>query len=234
MAQAQVEPLINLDVWERAQVFYSPGFAFLDTSPLNQPLGVEGFSPYSGTFISQGGGALINFNGIVIGGSGYGLTGFRSANSAGDTLYVEGRYGLFHLGYEIFSENGFHVYPLLGIGSGSVSVTSSQPLGGIFGFQNAPDATRMDSSQVVLDLALAADYLIDFNANPELATGLLVGLKLGYLFVPSPPQWEANRQVLGGSLPNLNVGGLYVQLMLGAGAGRKETPRRQPNSWEDK
>ncbi|HEY9842770.1 MAG TPA: hypothetical protein V6D23_20055 [Candidatus Obscuribacterales bacterium] len=221
-APALAEPSFNLDVWQGAKVYYQPGFAFLDTGALNQSIAPSGYANYSGTFLSQGGGVQVILDRIVIGGSGYSLNGFRTASGKGDTLGVSSGYGLLNLGYVIFKEQNFSLYPILGIGSGSVRLSSSEALNKLFGFVSSSDVFDLQSSQVVLDLGLGADYLLDFNGDPNHASGLLVGLKLGYVFVPSPPQWESGGRPVGGSVPNLNAQGPYLSLSLGVGTQREQ------------
>lgn len=225
---ASAEPNLNWEVFQGAKVWYDPGFSFLDTAAFNGAIANQGYNNLSSVFISQGGGAHIILDRIILGGSGMGLNGFRSANSAGDVLGVSGGYGLFNLGYMVYQENNFNLYPVLGIGSGHISVSGSGSLNKVFGLSGSEDITRIDSNQVVLDIGIGADYLIDFNADAGNASGLLVGLKLGYLFVPSPTQWEANRRLVGGSnLPNLSNQGLYFNLILGAGTQRTGFSNRQ-------
>jgi hypothetical protein len=218
---AQSQPNLNWDVFQGAKAWYSPGFSFLDTASLNSAIASQGYNNLSSVFISQSGGAHIILDRIILGGSGAGLNGFRTTNTNGDVLGVSGGYGLFNLGYLIYHEENFSLYPILGIGSGNISISGSGPLNKIFGLSGKEDIARIDSAQVILDIGLAADYLIDFNADPENASGIVVGLKLGYLFVASPTQWESNRQIVGGSnLPNLSNQGIYFNLNLGGGTQR--------------
>lgn len=220
---AQAQASLNLEVFQGAKAWYSPGFSFLDMGGINTAIASFGYNPLSPTFISSGGGAHLILDRIILGGAGYALNGFRSANSQGDILAVQGGYGLFNLGFLVLSESNFSLYPMLGLGSGSVSISGSTALNKLFGLSSSENLDRLDSSQVVLDIGLGADYMIDFNGDPEQASGLLVGLKLGYLFVVSPTQWEANRRIIGGSnLPNLSNQGLYFQLSLGAGTQRSQ------------
>lgn len=225
---ASAEPNLNWDVFQGAKAWYDPGFSFLDTTAFNGAIANQGYNNLSNVFISQGGGAHLILDRIILGGSGMGLNGFRSANAAGDVLGVSGGYGLFNLGYMVYQDQNFNLYPVLGIGSGHLSVSGSGSLNKVFGLSGSEDVSRIDSNQVVLDIGIGADYLIDFNADSANATGLLVGLKLGYLFVPSPTQWEANRRLVGGTnLPNLSNQGLYFNLILGAGTQRTGFSERQ-------
>lgn len=221
MAPASAEPAFNFDVWEGAKAYYQPGFSFLDTNSLNQLIAPAGYANYSNTFLTQGGGAQVILDRIVIGGSGFGLSGFRAASGKGETLAVSGGYGLLNLGYVIVRQKNFSLYPMIGIGSGGVKINSSEALNKLFSFTSNSDVFELQSSQIVMDIGLGADYLIDFNADRKLATGLDVGLKLGYVFVPSPPQWESAGRPVGGSVPNLNTQGVYLSLSLGLGAQRE-------------
>lgn len=215
---AGAEPALNLEAFDGVKAYYQPGFAFLDTGPLNRTLEGAGFSPLSSTFITQGGGAHLVLERVILGASGQSLQGFRTTSNQGGSLSVSGGYGLFQLGYQVWAEEGFSLYPILGIGGGNLQITGSESLNNLFGFSQASPVNRIETSQVILDLGLGADYLIDLNGDPQQRSGLLVGLKLGYVFVPSPPQWENNRQVVSGSaLPNISSQGPYISLSLGLG-----------------
>lgn len=223
---ASAEPSFNLDVWNGAKLFYQPGFSFLDTNALNQAIAPASYSNYSGTFLSQGGGIQVILDRIIIGGAGYSLNGFRTSSSQGQTLGVTSGFGVFNLGYVLWRDQNFSLYPILGVGSGSTRLTSSEALNKLFSFNSSTDVFDMQSSQIILDLGLGADYLLDFNGDPQHASGLLVGLKLGYIFVPSPPQWEAGGKPVGGSIPNLNSQGPYVSISLGIGTQRELSDHR--------
>jgi hypothetical protein len=112
----------------------------------------------------------------------------------------------------------------LGVGSGSTCLSSSEALNKLLSFNSSQDVFDLQSSQIVLDLGLGADYLLDFNGDPEHASGLVVGLKMGFVFVPSPPQWEAAGRAVAGGIPNLNSQGFYLNMSLGVGTQR-ETPK---------
>lgn len=217
---ASAQPAFDLEAFKGGKVYYQPGFSFLNTGPLNQTLEGNGFGAYSPFFIAQGGGAHLVLDKILIGASGFGLNGFTATSTQGNSLQISGGYGLFNLGYLIWSEGGFSLYPMLGIGSGSVKINSNQPLNTLLGLSTSNQVSTLESSQVVLDFGLGADYLVDFNADPEHQSGVLVGLRLGYTLIPSPAQWVANGQAVGGRLPELNTQGFYLGLTLGAGSIR--------------
>lgn len=218
--------LLDLDALQGLKFYYEPGLAMLNTGPLSESLKKLDFPAHSPYFISQGGGGFLLLDQILIGGTAAGLTGFRTATSGGDTVQIQGGLGLFQLGYRLYSEAGFSLYPVIGFGSGNMSVSSSTPLNQAFGLQVNDDVYRMQTSQWLLDLGLGADYLVDFQAAPEQESGLLIGLKLGYLLVPSPPQWQTNSGIIGGEqVPAMNAQGPYIRLRLGLGTQRSsQTP----------
>lgn len=215
---AKAEPGFNLEAFDGVKAYYQPGFSFLDTGAFNRTLEGAGFTPLSGTLISQGASAHIILERVLLGASGQSIQGFRTTASQGGSLSVSGGYGLFQLGYQVWAKDGFSLYPILGIGGGQLQISGSDSLNNLFGLSPTSAINRLETSQVILDLGLGGDYLIDLNGDPHQRSGLLVGLKLGYVFVPSPPQWEHNRQVVGGSaLPQLSSQGPYISLSLGMG-----------------
>ncbi len=218
----QAEPVFDLNAFKGGKVYYQPGFSFLGTSDLNQNLELNGFSAMSSTFLSQNFGAQVVLDRIILGASGTLLNGFSTASAENGTLQASGGHGLFQVGYMLYSENGFSIYPILGIGSGSVKLSGTKALNEVFDISATNPINSIESSQIVLDLGIGADYLVDFNADPGHASGVLVGLRAGYLLIPSPNQWSANGQILAGRLPNFNTQGLYLNLSLGGGSLRSE------------
>lgn len=217
---AQAQPAFDLDAFKGGKLYYQPGFSFLGTSNLNPSLELHGFQPMSGTFVSHNFGAQVVLDRIILGASGTVLNGFTVASSQNGTLQASGGHGLFQVGYILFAENGFSLYPILGLGSGSVKLAGSQALNEVFEISNSKPINSIESSQIVLDLGIGMDYLVDFNADPDYESGVLVGLRAGYLLIPSPNQWSANGQTLAGRLPDFNTQGFYLNLSLGGGSLR--------------
>ena len=222
---AQAQPSFNPEVFQGVRGWYTPGFTLLDSASFNAATTDAGYGNLSPVFISQGGGAHVILDRIILGAAFQNSSGFRTVNAKGEALAVQGGHGLFQLGYLLVNSGPFSLYPVLGIGSGSTSIRATGALNTLFGLSRTEAIEQIDSTQVLLDLGLGADYMIDFNGDTTQASGLLVGLRAGYLWVASPPQWESGRQIISGSrLPQLNQQGLYLQLTLGAGTQRSPLP----------
>lgn len=220
-AQSQITDIIDLDAFQGVKIFYEPGLSILDTGALNKTIQSLDFPEHSAYFISQGGGGFIQLDQLLLGATAASLSGFRTANASGETLQIQGGYGLFQIGYRIFAENGFSLYPVIGFGSGNMQISSTTPLNQAFGLKISEDVRSMQTSQWLLDLGLGADYLVNFQAQPGLETGLLIGLRTGYLLVPSPPQWQTNSGIIGGNqVPAMNSQGPYFRVRLGFGTQR--------------
>lgn len=223
--QAQT-PSLDLSAFQGARGHYELGFSWLDSAAFNNALESDGFAPLSGTFIRQGGGVEVLLERVLVGASGYALNGFQTANSTGDSFAVNGGYGVFKLGYLVIQEPGFSLYPVMGIGSGSLNVSSSRALNQIFSFAG-DEVFQMQTPQIVLDLGVGADYMIDFNGDPSQDSGVNLGLRLGYAWVPSPQQWRSGQRLLAGQVPNMSVQGPYLQLSLGGGTQSSRTGSRR-------
>jgi hypothetical protein len=138
-------------------------------------LGGAGFVTESGesAFVaSTGGGGHSLSNGWILGGEGHSVFGPDNA----------GGFGFLNVGYTVLASRNLLVYPLLGVGGGSLTRDSDSTV----------------SRCVLLNPAVDIDYLFYTGNNG----GILVGLRAGYTFTVYSDTWNWSllfvRLVLGG------------------------------------
>ena len=106
----------------------------------------------SAIYSTGGGGHAVYRCGLIIGGEGHACFGPSNA----------GGYGFFNIGYAVVSNDYFMLYPLLGIGGGSMTRETSPKV----------------SKCALVNPSLRFDYLIHIKDR----SGILLGLHAGYAF----------------------------------------------------
>jgi len=216
---------ITLNIGESGGMGYSMfGSSFLNMKDFNSRLENNGYIPLSGIFFSVGGGghAIINKK-WIIGGEGHSLLGGNETNG-NYTNSVIVSYGFFDLGYIILNPGELRLYPLIGFGAGEMKFSISEDLSSI-SFDQILDSPGINSeiskSELVLNLALGADYLISFAKTENERGGLVFGLRAGYCVSPIKGHWKMGDVEITGT-PDLGFSGPYIRLMIGGGGFAKE------------
>ena len=109
---------------------------------------------------SVGGGGHLLNNKFIIGGEGH--SSFGPDNAGG--------YGFFDVGYAALTSNIFILYPVIGIGGGAMTRSVEPSV----------------SSGALLNPAVGFDYLIHRKSK----SGILLGLRLGYIFTLYSDNWN--------------------------------------------
>jgi hypothetical protein len=172
----------------------------------------------SGPLLFTGGGGYFRINRFIVGGQGGGL-GSSAQSDAGWRTWAGGGYGLLDLGYVVADVGPVMVYPRVGLGGGGVSwkvAPKTAP-----SFQEVLDAparaTDIGSGGPMVQLALAADWFIDFDPDPLERGGILVGVRGGYTMGFPVGDWSADgAHVKGG--PDVGVPqGAFINVAIGGG-----------------
>ena len=212
-------------VKERGGMGYSVfGFSTIDISNLNTKLESKGYTALPESYFCVGGGghSIINKR-WIIGGEAYSLLGDEStgADFKASTYIFQ---GFANFGYIIFSKKGLSVYPLLGLGGGSMKLTLSEK-GASYSFDDVlTDPKRgatLTAGGFLINLALGLDYYLKLGENEEGHGGFLLGLRAGYTLAPSKGGWGMNDVELSGS-PEIAMTGPFVRIILGGGGFEKE------------
>jgi len=210
--------------------YFILGGRWIDTGSMGDALNERDYSNPTENYLSIGGGGFFFFGPLIMGGEGHGVMGIGTASTSADQTYtaeVSAGYGLLRLGYDVVSVEGFNLYPLLGLGGGTVQlsiyedtdVTFTQALG------NPRHEVHMYRDSFLVDLALGVDYRFEAphgkckdEKKCERKEGkfLVIGLRGGYMFAPVESNWHmAGGTVFGG--PDIGVDGPFVQLVVGFG-----------------
>lgn len=175
-----------------------------------------GFPTMSDDFALAGGEAYYRHNRII---GGLGVMAMQSRTTRSGDVSVErmASTGTIKLGWIIQEGKNWYVYPAIGPGLSTLSLTRHQP---------DQTITIRHLFSYATDVSLNADLkLNNWNSDPEDFGGLMLGLRVGYLVSPSSAQWSSNTD-LGpvASLPTYATKGFYVAVSLGGGHFRVRKP----------
>ncbi len=197
------------------------GWSTLDLDELNVRLKSKGYTEFSNNFFSIGGGGHGIINKLIIGGQGGTLIGGEeTVNLNGGTLKtsVIGGYGLFDVGYLVYSKKGLNVYPMLGMGGGGLTFTIKEISTPSFEdlLENPKRKVELIYGGFLVNVSLGVDYLIKFAEDEKGTGGLIVGFKAGYMLAPFTHDWKMDENDVTGG-PDIGFNGPYVKIMFGGG-----------------
>jgi hypothetical protein len=193
------------------------GGSFLDIGRLSTALERSGYSGFSGDFFTLGGGGHVVIGRLVLGGEGHGFSGKSSGNARFKTA-LSGGCGFFNLGYVLYSGKGLRIYPLCGLGAGSITLNITDRR--TASFEDVLDdpgrSARLSTSGFLLNLGLQAEKFIGFGSRSRGEGGLVIGVRAGYTFAPVKGGWELEKMEIEGG-PGTAFAGPYIRLIIGAG-----------------
>ena len=211
---------------ESAGMGYSMfGRGTIGIEDLNAQLESAGYSRMSDNFFSAGGGghAIVNSR-FVIGGEGHALLG-ESVTSGNYQSSVNMSYLFFDLGYVVFSNRDLRVYPLLGLGGGSMNfriIEEATSLSMDEILANPDRGVQISTGGFLLNLAIGVDYLLNFSGDKNDRAGMFFGIRAGYTISPAKGSWAMDEIEISGA-PEIGMTGPYIRFMIGGGAiGKKE------------
>lgn len=199
--------------------YFMFGAHFLDIDDLNARLSHLGYRELPTHFYTIGGGAHgIMESGIVIGGEGHALLN-RAETTGTFKTSMGGGYGFFDLGYAVFARDALTVYPMLGIGGGSVTMRITDSEAPLFDevIADPKRSAELTMGGFLLDVSVGLDYLFRVGAE-QTDGGFMFGLRAGYTFSPSESNWKMNGNEINGG-PDFGITGPYVRVMVGGGGG---------------
>ena len=197
------------------------GWSMLDIDELNALLKSKDYKEFSNNFFSIGGGGHGIVNKLIIGGQGGTFIGGEETitlNGGTSKTTLIGGYGLFDIGYLVYSKKGLNVYPLLGLGGGGltfkvaeVSTPSFEDL-----LENPKRNVELNYGGFLVNVSLGVDYLIKFAEDETGAGGLIIGFQAGYMLAPFTHDWKMDENDVTGG-PDIGFNGPYVKIMFGGG-----------------
>jgi hypothetical protein len=209
-----------------ASIFFGTGGSIAVTSDLNTRLDTAKYFAVSNDAISYGAGARIGFGRMILGGE-FAMTDFgEEGNPAnGRTSALRSRFYLGQVGYAWWAGRHLNVYPMLGVGAGTMELTLSDRNGG-----GAPPAgvdpsftevvlhpntsSKLDATYLLFEPAVGADWLVLRSLGDRF--GLTFGARVGKKIAPNRAAWRLDgRKVIGG--PDLGPDGMWLRLTAGIG-----------------
>jgi len=168
------------------------GGTTLDVDAFNSRLEQGGYTAISDNFFSTGGGGHWIFNnGVVIGGELQTLLGDEVTNGIYKHSVTAG-YGIFNMGYTVYSENQLRLYPLLGLGGGVLNFKISEtPASLAFDdiLANPERSVQLWTGGFLLSFAVGMDYLLPLGRDESGIGGFVFGIRAGYVLSPFMSGW---------------------------------------------
>jgi hypothetical protein len=201
--------------------YFMVGGSKLNVKPLNNRFRKHDYSSISGNFLTLGGGGYGVFRRFLIGGEGHGYLGSDASSQAYRTSVMGGA-GFFNLGYTMYSENNWLIYPMFGLGFGGVQLEIRERTSPSFDdILNDPrHGSNLFTGGFLMSFSLGADYLMILKEDEKKAGGIVVGIRAGYTFAPMTGDWMLDEQSIGRG-PKIGLTGPFVRLSIGGGGYKK-------------
>lgn len=206
--------------------FIGGGISGIATDELDNRLVARGYPTFGGTATVLGIGAYrMLSSGVMLGFEGNGLI-IGEEDHAGGEVGLGGGYATLGVGFAFQLLPRARVYPRVGLGAGGMgmwieSAEDSAAFDEVLANPTpAPDAREQVLSRdgVVIDAGGGVEF-----TPIRWGSGLLIGLRFGYLFAPFDSSWDLIRgisssDVTGG--PDATISGPYIRVVVG-GAWRR-------------
>ncbi len=207
-----------------ATFFVATGGSYATTGELNARLDTAKYFAVSNDAISYGVGGRVGFGRMVLGGE-FATTDFGEEGNpaSGKTSALRSRFYMGQIGYAVWAGRHLNIYPMLGIGAGTMIVTLSDRAGG-FEPPAGVDPTftdiilhpnyssKLDARYLLFEPAIGADWLVLRSVADRF--GVTFGARLGRKIAPNRAAWKLDgRKVIGG--PDLGPDGAWLRLTAG-------------------
>ena len=196
--------------------YFMIGGTLPDLGALNAALERGGYSRFPRSFFTMGVGGHAFIGRLVLGVEGQTLLE-RGRILAGRESVLSGGCGFFNVGYAVHSGDGLEVFPLIGVGAGSLTlkITGRDPVSFEDVLEDPDRSARLQKSGFLMQAALAADrWLGSGRGNGR--GGLFIGIRAGYVFAPAGGAWELEGLEAEGG-PRAGWSGPYIRISIGAG-----------------
>lgn len=192
------------------------GGSLLDLDGLNAALGRGGYSRFPGSFLTAGIGGHASIGRLILGVEGQKLME-RRGGTAGSKTALSGSCGFFDIGYVAYSGSGFVIYPLFGVGAGSINMKITGREAASFEeiLVDTGRSVRLQTSGFLMHLALGADQWLG-SARRTGRRGFFIGIRAGYAFAPVKSGWELGGTEIEGG-PKVGWTGPYIRVSIGVG-----------------
>jgi hypothetical protein len=141
------------------------GFQWLDLGDLNDELKANGYNSFDRSVVTYGGtGYGIIGERLMLGGEGHGFSQESSTSTYLERL--DGGYGMFDVGYIVFSRWGLALFPTVGLGWGGVSLRITERSVPSFDdiLTTPARESQLNTSNFMLQGGIGADYRLNLGA----------------------------------------------------------------------
>lgn len=197
--------------------YFMVGIQKIDIKNLNSLLTRYNYPSFDESFATIGGGGYGFINNFVIGGGGHGLIG-RDIGNSNYKMNLTAGYGLFDLGYIVYSTTNFKLFPLFGLGGGGIDLRINEKSSLDFNdvLNNPKRGSTLTVGGLIFNFGLNGTYNIDFNGNRDEKGGLTIGFSAGYTHFLQIGNWFLfESEITGG--PKIGISGFYMRFSIGGG-----------------
>jgi len=190
------------------RVALQAGYQSIDLEELNARLDGRGLAPFSDDYLTVGATASLLIHPVLAQAEAEALVEKEITTVDFRRQLGGGRFYL-NLGWPVYPTERSRLYPYGGIGVGTLRLESVEtgPVPFDELLEDSGPATRLNNTEVVLQLGLGADVNVD---------GWSLGARTGYAFAPAEGDWKAEEiDVLDG--PDIGLEGFFVKGSVGIG-----------------
>lgn len=197
--------------------YFSGGEQRLDLMKLNYRLVNNGFREFEENITTFGGGGYAVFDRVIIGGEGLGF--MTREKFSYNTLYKQqllGGYGMFKIGYRIFSFGDFDFFLDGGFGGGGLEVRFIQSsLPNFEGILDNPlRASSLESRFFITSFGI--NILHFFHGRRESGFSTVINIQVGYTLTFGDDKFYLFEEEISAG-PRMGVEGVYFRAGLGFG-----------------
>lgn len=198
-------------------IYASFGNSIVNIKDLNSKLESLKYPKMSDRFVSAGGGIHAVSDGLVIGGEGHRISGEKTESKDYETS-ISIFYGFFYLGHSLYSTENLILYPSIGIGAGRFSLKILEKGHLTFDevLKGPKRSTRLSIGGLLINPSLGFDYLLSLRKTEKEISGIVIGLRIGYIFAPVKGNW-AMEGIKTPEGPKMGITGPYIRLIIGSG-----------------
>lgn len=189
----------------QGRLFLTGGLQVLDVAELNQRLRARGLPTFSEERLALGLGIDRRVGPWLLGAEGA-LLPAEETSAGGLRRSLGARYGVLQAGFLLPLASGLRVYPLAGVGLGSVELTTSG--GDAVGFDDVLDGPVPGSEVGTGGLMLQGGLGVDLAVG-----GVTVGVRGGYTFTPGAAEWSRRGETVEDA-PDVGLEGAFLRAVL--------------------
>lgn len=197
---------------------FSVGSQWLDISELNSVLSSNGFATFNDPTLSLGFESYFAMKGKLI----FGIEFLLFWQEATNSTYVQklnGYWGFFNFGYSLLPKSieGFHLYPLIGLGVSRNRLRLTERA--VLDFSDIVTDPQRESFltkwDFLLQAAIGTDFVLGFSMNESGGGGgFMLGIRAGYQYSVTDSSWNMSTLDIAGN-PGLSMSGFYLRFIIG-------------------